>query len=324
MSYETPTYSWITMNGRRQEKNTNIKLKKKIYKYNPKSVNNKRLLCKNILNNGSCSYGNVCIYAHSIDEQVLDPARKRAYDILESRRKLYDVNLIKDDELFKTFKQLCYTCDNCVEHRCSGGYNCRNGVFDSKYRICLKDLMDGNCTSRRTIGYCEFIHLTDLGLLSYKEQKEAAELVQVSKTTDVEQYLSRPLHYPNNNKTRKEKISTNTVWDNVPKSVMDGTIRKTKPKEKEVIRDSRYIPPVTGNLLTPSFLKRLYNRKNGINYVSLDSSSDSESSIEDSEEYIRRMKEYHGKDFINRIDVEEYNKLKKNKGKSKKDKKVNK
>ena len=91
---------------------------------------------------------------------------------------------------------------------------------------------------------------------------------------------------------------------------MDGNARQFKPKEKEVIQDSRYIPPVTGNLLTPSFLKRLYNRKNGINFVSLESDSDSESSIEDSEEYIRRMKEYHGKDFINRIDIEELNKLK--------------
>jgi hypothetical protein len=264
---------------------------------------------------GNCSYGDVCVYAHSINEQILDPARKKAYDMIIKERKLYDINLLKDEELFKTFKQLCYVCENCVEHKCSGGYNCRNGVFHSKYRICLKDLVDGNCPSRRTIGYCEFIHLTDRGLLSYREQKEAAEQVKVSKTTDVEIFLSRPSHYPEKIKNDSKQKNGN-VWDNIPKSIMNAKSFKTpKPKEREVIKESRYIPPVTGNLLTPGFLKRLYNRKNGINYIGpLDSESDNESvsSIEDSEEYLRRMKEYHGNDFINRIDMEQYKKLVKN------------
>ena len=360
MSFETQTYSWVTMNGRNKNKKsigdvknarnvkynktsiksnnkqhtgpynkqynkqyngskytydnsqyTQEKPKKKTYKYNSKPVNNKRLLCKNILSTGSCSYGNVCIYAHSIDEQILDPTRKKAYDMIIKERPMYDINLIEDDELFKTFKQMCYTCENCVEHKCSGGYNCRNGVCNSKYRICLKDLMDGNCVSRRTIGYCEFIHLTDRGLLSYKEQKEVAEQVKVSKTTDVEEFLLRPLHYPEGTKPPK-KNKNSTVWDNIPNSIMTATSFKKPKKEKEVIKDSRYIPPVTGNLLTPGFLKRLYHRKNGINYVgSLESESDNESvsSIEDSEEYLRRMKEYHGNDFINRIDMEQYKKL---------------
>ena len=40
------------------------------------------MLCNNFLEGKVCSYGDKCLYAHSIKDQNIDPIKKKAYDII--------------------------------------------------------------------------------------------------------------------------------------------------------------------------------------------------------------------------------------------------
>src|SRR5437016_3257833 len=42
-----------------------------------------KILCQNMLLSGWCNYGNKCVYAHSLDQQVMDNVRKFCYDCVK-------------------------------------------------------------------------------------------------------------------------------------------------------------------------------------------------------------------------------------------------
>lgn len=132
--------------------------KSNIKKKNDKNV--KRILCRNIITTGSCSYGTKCKYSHTLEEQIIDKSRKHAWDILLSDISLDNIDLQKDYQLYQTFTILTKLCKQCYNNECIGGYNCDHGVFDKKYQICSQDLNYGNCNN----GLCDLIHLTTRGL----------------------------------------------------------------------------------------------------------------------------------------------------------------
>lgn len=125
--------------------------------------NSKRLLCNNILVYGNCSYGDKCSYAHSLNEQKKDNVRERAYelisDCLNGVDYIVDNDIYDDDELMKTLASLCKVCANCVENKCTGGYNCKFGACDQKFRVCGDDL-DDTCDNTN----CKDVHLSKIGL----------------------------------------------------------------------------------------------------------------------------------------------------------------
>lgn len=125
-----------------------------------KSKNIKKILCQNIINVGSCSYGDKCLYAHNLDEQNIDYNRKIAYDILKSSNNLSDIILQKNHTLYKTLIGLTKPCDACLNHKCTGGYNCKFGSVSKQLCICLKDLNYGKCDDDT----CVFLHLSKRGL----------------------------------------------------------------------------------------------------------------------------------------------------------------
>jgi hypothetical protein len=57
---------------------------------------------------------------------------------------------------------LTYTklCDNCINKKCTGGYNCKYGSCLQKYLICYDDLNYNHCTDKN----CEKIHLSKRNL----------------------------------------------------------------------------------------------------------------------------------------------------------------
>lgn len=129
--------------------------------------NNKKILCNNIIGGKKCNYGSKCLYAHSLDEQNVNPLREQVYKILDKDDDLSGINLIEDGKLYETLCQLTKVCSSCEKQTCSGGKNCRNGAISKNYKICYDDLVYGNCKYTK----CNFVHLTERGLVPYLKQK---------------------------------------------------------------------------------------------------------------------------------------------------------
>jgi hypothetical protein len=119
-----------------------------------KSNNDKKILCINIIKNEKCNYGNKCDYAHSIKEQKLEPVRQLAYELIKGEKE-FDNSIYKNDELMKHLYVLANICQHCIKKTCPGGYNCKYGVCDIKYRICYNNLAKGHCNDE----HCSKVHL---------------------------------------------------------------------------------------------------------------------------------------------------------------------
>jgi hypothetical protein len=133
------------------------KFKKEYNIYNEK--NKKKILCNNVLNFGKCNYNDKCLYAHSYEEQNIEPLRKQLYDKVKSYDQ-WPVDLSKDEKLGRNLLLFTKICHDCEKKKCPGGYNCKYGVMDKKYQICYKDLVYGSCDN----AHCDLIHLTDRGV----------------------------------------------------------------------------------------------------------------------------------------------------------------
>lgn len=127
--------------------------------FNSKDIKNKKkLLCNNIITNGSCCYGIKCMYAHSLDEQQIDSNRKLAYEILLSDKILDDINFQQNITIYRSLRELTKLCE---KQYCTGGYNCKHGICgNKKLQICSKDLDYGDCSDVN----CQLVHLTKRGL----------------------------------------------------------------------------------------------------------------------------------------------------------------
>lgn len=150
---------------------------------------NKRILCYNMLHRGHCDYNNKCNFAHSLDDQKIDPPRKRIYDIM-GLSDLSKIDIVGDKTLFDSLMCLTKICQKCNEERCTGGYNCRNGSISDKYRICCRDLIDGDCKRN-----CTGIHLTNKGLIPYVQQKIREQNIVYGNWDNVEGVLKIDRRY---------------------------------------------------------------------------------------------------------------------------------
>ena len=145
---------------------------KKIFKkytllINSMSDNSKKILCFNMIKNHNCNYNNKCLYAHSLKDQKLEPLREKVYNIIKSTDNLSNLDLLADNELYKTLILFTKICQQCNKNECPGGYNCRNGVINAAHKICYNDLVYGNCKQSD----CNAIHLSNRGLIPYVKQK---------------------------------------------------------------------------------------------------------------------------------------------------------
>lgn len=125
--------------------------------------NNKRILCMSIISSKYCIYGPQCSYAHSLDEQRVFSLRKKAYNIILDNSDLSKINLYENNDLYNELNTLSNLCSLCDKNKCTGGYNCKYGVFNCKYQICLDDLNFGICKHKN----CQRIHLTNRNLTPY-------------------------------------------------------------------------------------------------------------------------------------------------------------
>ena len=121
------------------------------------------------MNKGSCSYGNKCVYAHSIEEQNINNNLLDAYNIIKNNNSLEHIDLVNNKKLFNSLLHITKLCNLCVKGICPGGLNCKFGTCSKKYQICKCDLLNGNCPDRRS--FCKLIHLTDRNFIPYNIQK---------------------------------------------------------------------------------------------------------------------------------------------------------
>ena len=140
------------------------------------SKNMKKILCNNILISKSCHYGDKCKYAHRLEDQNVEPIRKKAYDIIKGLEK---INYKPERELSKTFLQLTKVCDLCCLNKCPGGYNCKYGVFDKIYQVCADDLKYGICYNTS----CNNVHLTNKGLIPLNANRNIIKTLKYTERT---------------------------------------------------------------------------------------------------------------------------------------------
>ncbi|AAV50681.1 hypothetical protein [Acanthamoeba castellanii mimivirus] len=134
--------------------------------YRTNHSNEKKLICFSIINGENCIYGPNCTYAHSLSEQIIEEDKKFIYRIIldenlmgfssisesnekgcinESNKNMSDRKI---EEIYKKLLNLTHICEKCTSNKCTGGYNCRNGVFDSSLKICKNDLLTGECLNK--------------------------------------------------------------------------------------------------------------------------------------------------------------------------------
>ncbi len=118
--------------------------------FRPTHCNEKRLICYSKINGEQCNYGNNCTYAHSLDEQVIDSDKKYIYQIIldVDLMNFYSLTNPKTEHIYKQLLLMTYVCENCLHKKCTGGYNCRNGVNSSSLKLCKNDLLTGECLNK--------------------------------------------------------------------------------------------------------------------------------------------------------------------------------
>lgn len=123
------------------------------------NANVKKMLCRNMTMQGSCGYGDKCLFAHNLEEQTIDDYRKDSYGILLSKKRLDNYDMQKNYTLYRSLLDLTKICEQCEKGKCTGGYNCKYGVCAKEYQVCVRDLNHGDCSHG-----CGFVHLTERGL----------------------------------------------------------------------------------------------------------------------------------------------------------------
>ena len=131
----------------------------------------KKILCYNVMNSNYCSYGNKCVYAHSLEEQNKEKYKKIIIDYIKNNRNLSNINIYVDEKLFNELLIFTKECKNCIYKKCNGGYNCKYGVCNPIFKICKQDLICGNCINIQKLDIYKNLKCPNGIHLSYKNLK---------------------------------------------------------------------------------------------------------------------------------------------------------
>jgi hypothetical protein len=118
------------------------------------NINTKNLLCFSIFKKIKCVYGDKCTYAHSLNEQNINPIRYLAYSIIMGN-KLELLNEENKEDIYNELFILCNLCKKCIFGFCTGGINCKNGVFAKSLKICKNDFLTGECIQNTEYVQCD-------------------------------------------------------------------------------------------------------------------------------------------------------------------------
>jgi hypothetical protein len=175
--------------------------------YKKKKKNNfkNKILCFNMLNNNKCSYENKCMYAHSLQQQYVEPERKKVLNLLKLDN-LSGIDLLNNEIITDNFKILTKLCNECINNLCPGGYNCKYGACNKNILICNNDFEKGDCKNFVENFKCiNGYHLTLKGLIPLVKQ-------QLIKDYPEEEIIQNIIKFNNNNSTLSS-LKTNNMWD---------------------------------------------------------------------------------------------------------------
>lgn len=194
--------------------------------YRPTFCNKKRLICFSVMSDSTCIYDTKCTYAHSLDEQVIDEEKFFIYQIILDKDLMNFISMTnpKTEENFKQLLLFTKVCEKCSNNKCTGGFNCRNGVCLSSLKICKNDLLTGQCSNpvysitiddnilnkfgknefhrcSNYLGCMNGHHLTTRGLIPYYKYTHSKENSKKNKYQSVRYIDINPLNRVFNNTT---------------------------------------------------------------------------------------------------------------------------
>lgn len=117
--------------------------------YNPTFSQKKRLICFSVINKTKCNYQEKCIYAHSLEEQYVDEDKFFFYQIVLDKNLMNFFSLTnpKTDDIYQCLFLFTQICNKCLTNKCTGGFNCRNGICHPSLKICRNDFLTGQCSN---------------------------------------------------------------------------------------------------------------------------------------------------------------------------------
>lgn len=193
--------------------------------------NVKILLCNNTVNGNKCAYRSKCMFAHDLNEQIIEPKRVIIYKMINEYDDLSLVNIYNDKELFNEMVILTKECKNCLAGKCPGGYNCKYGTFKKELRICNEDLFCGRCQNKidDTLRCKNGIHLTEKKLIPYNQRHNIE--VNIKGPTFL---ASSKINY--NSKIRAISMVLTDDTLEIAHNILKGNI-----SEEDIIKNSRII-----------------------------------------------------------------------------------
>lgn len=226
--------------------------------FRPTHCNEKRLICFSIINNEKCCYGTNCKYAHSLREQIIDEDKKFVYQIILDKKLMdfFSLTNPKTEELYKNLLFLSRTCENCKNKKCTGGFNCRNGVCDFSLKLCKNDLQSGGCINKiinidvdhsiiDKLNFNEFEqchiyegcinghHLTKRGLLPYYKYVHQKENLRKNKYQSIRYIDIGPLNKIFNNNINKIDINHRSDSDSTTDEEINSWFQKKSDFESK-------------------------------------------------------------------------------------------
>lgn len=193
--------------------------------------NIKKILCNNIVNGYKCVYRNKCMFAHDLSEQHIDTNREIVIRMINEYNNLSHIDIYNNKQLFNEMIILTKECKNCMNGKCTGGYNCKFGTCKKNIKICHDDLMCGKCQNNINENkHCiNGIHLTEKKLIPYNQRH------------NIEVSIKGPISSTSN------KINYNNKINAISMILTDDTIEiadnilKGKISEDDIITNNRII-----------------------------------------------------------------------------------
>lgn len=194
--------------------------------------NHKKLLCNNIVNGNKCMYRHKCMFAHELSEQKVDHHRNSAIKMIRSMDDLSYIDIYNNKQLFYEMIIMTKECKNCMNGKCTGGYNCKFGTCLRELKVCYDDLINGKCENAvdaQTKSCLNGVHLTEKKLIPYNQRQ------------NIEVNIKEPTMLSSSNINYNSKINAISMQLTEDTIGISSDILKGKISDKDIIKQSRII-----------------------------------------------------------------------------------
>lgn len=194
--------------------------------------NHKKLLCNNIVNGNKCMYRHKCMFAHDLSEQKIDTNRAQVIKMIKEVDDLSCIDVYNNKQLFYEMMILTKECKNCLNNKCTGGYNCKFGTCLKDIKICYEDLMCGKCINHvdsETNSCLNGIHLTEKKLIPYDQRQ------------NIEENIKKPTMLSSGKINYNSKINAISMELADDTLIIANDILQGKISDKDIIKYSRII-----------------------------------------------------------------------------------